>query len=197
MCGLWKEVFCICFLLFLCLCLCLCLSLCLSLSLSPSLLPHTILTSPLIRGIPHTAAHPPPQLLPHELLARHLRRPDHRHQPGRPPHHLRIIPLALLSTRVGTLSALASAMPNAGGQYVWPRGSTAPSSYLTGCFATLASASVAPAVGSACTRCTQLFHPNLCLLPPPFLASRVHIGGQRRRCMRALADAQTGLLSRG
>ncbi len=82
-----------------------------------------------------------------------------------------IILIALISTCVGiTLSELASAMPNAGGQYFWAN-ELAPSkyadfaSYLTGWFAwagaIFTSASVALAVGSAGMGCIQLYNPDL------------------------------------
>lgn len=82
-----------------------------------------------------------------------------------------IILIALVSTCVGiTLSELASAMPNAGGQYFWA-GELAPpkwadiASYATGWLAwagsIFTSASVAAAVGSALVGCWQLTHPDL------------------------------------
>lgn len=82
-----------------------------------------------------------------------------------------IMLIALISTCVGiTLSELASAMPNAGGQYFWA-GELAPrkyanfASYLTGWFAwagaIFTSASVAAAMGSAIVGCYQLNHPDL------------------------------------
>ncbi|KAL8803985.1 MAG: hypothetical protein Q9182_002857 [Xanthomendoza sp. 2 TL-2023] len=82
-----------------------------------------------------------------------------------------IILIALVSTCVGiSLSELASAYPNAGGQYFWAN-ELAPvtyanfASYLTGWFAwagsIFTSASVAIAVGSAGVGCWQLAHPDL------------------------------------
>lgn len=82
-----------------------------------------------------------------------------------------IILIALISTCVGiSLSELASAYPNAGGQYFWaselaPRRFANFASYLTGWFAwagsIFTSASVALAVGSAGVGCWQLSHPGL------------------------------------
>jgi choline transport protein len=82
-----------------------------------------------------------------------------------------IMLIALISTCVGiTLSELASAMPNAGGQYFWaselaPRKYANFASYLTGWFAwagaCFTSASVAAAMGSAIVGCYQLNHPDL------------------------------------
>jgi len=82
-----------------------------------------------------------------------------------------IILLALISTCVGiSLSELASAMPNAGGQYFWanelaPKKFTRIASYLTGCLAwwgsMFTSASVALAMGSAMVGCYQLRNPGL------------------------------------
>lgn len=82
-----------------------------------------------------------------------------------------IILIALISTCVGiSLSELASALPNAGGQYFWanelaPRRYANFASYLTGWFAwagsIFTSASVALAVGSAAVGCYQLAHPDL------------------------------------
>ena len=82
-----------------------------------------------------------------------------------------IILIALISTCVGiSLSELASAYPNAGGQYFWanelaPRRYANFASYLTGWFAwagsIFTSASVALAVGSAGVGCWQLSHPDL------------------------------------
>jgi choline transport protein len=82
-----------------------------------------------------------------------------------------IILVALVSTCVGiSLSELASAYPNAGGQYFWayelaPRKYANFASYLTGWFAWVGSiftsASVALALGSACVGCYQLAHPDL------------------------------------
>ncbi|KAL1977153.1 hypothetical protein VTN31DRAFT_12 [Thermomyces dupontii] len=82
------------------------------------------------------------------------------------------IPLiALISTCVGiTLSELASAMPNAGGQYFWANELAPPkyanfASYLTGWFAwtgsIFTSASVALGLGSAGVGMWQLSHPDL------------------------------------
>jgi choline transport protein len=91
-----------------------------------------------------------------------------------------IILIALISTCVGiSLSELASALPNAGGQYFWAN-ELAPArwanfaSYLTGWFAwagsIFTSASVALAVGSAGVGCIQLYNPDLYvfLLPISF-----------------------------
>ncbi|MCJ1229273.1 hypothetical protein MMC12_005938 [Toensbergia leucococca] len=82
-----------------------------------------------------------------------------------------ILLIALISTCVGiSLSELASAMPNAGGQYFWanelaPKKYANFASYLTGWFAwagsVFTSASVALAVGSAGVGCWQLAHPDL------------------------------------
>lgn len=82
-----------------------------------------------------------------------------------------IILIALISTCVGiSLAELASAYPNAGGQYFWanelaPRRYANFASYLTGWFAwagsIFTSASVAIAVGSAGVGCWQLAHPDL------------------------------------
>ncbi|KAI4241957.1 MAG: hypothetical protein L6R42_011146, partial [Xanthoria sp. 1 TBL-2021] len=81
-----------------------------------------------------------------------------------------IILIALISTCVGiSLSELASAYPNAGGQYLWtselaPRRYANYASYLTGWFAwagsIFTSASIALAVGSAGVGCWQLAHPD-------------------------------------
>ncbi|PSN69154.1 choline transport protein [Corynespora cassiicola Philippines] len=81
-----------------------------------------------------------------------------------------IILIALISTCVGiSLSELASAFPNAGGQYFWanelaPRKYANFASYLTGWFAwagsIFTSASVALAMGSALVGCYQLTHPD-------------------------------------
>ncbi|KAF2135311.1 uncharacterized protein K452DRAFT_239608 [Aplosporella prunicola CBS 121167] len=81
-----------------------------------------------------------------------------------------IIIIALLSTCVGiSLSELASAFPNAGGQYFWanelaPKRFANFASYLTGWCAwagsIFTSASVALAVGSALCGCWQLTHPD-------------------------------------
>jgi choline transport protein len=82
-----------------------------------------------------------------------------------------IILIALISTCVGvSLSELASALPNAGGQYFWanelaPKKYANFASYLTGWFAwwgsIFTSASVALAMGSALVGCYQLNHPDL------------------------------------
>ncbi|MCJ1250382.1 hypothetical protein MMC30_007609 [Trapelia coarctata] len=82
-----------------------------------------------------------------------------------------IILLALISTCVGiSLSELASAFPNAGGQYFWanelaPKKYANFASYLTGWFAwagsLFTSASVGLAVGSAAVGCYQLANPDL------------------------------------
>jgi choline transport protein len=82
-----------------------------------------------------------------------------------------IILIALISTCVGvSLSELASALPNAGGQYFWanelaPKKYANFASYLTGWFAwwgsIFTSASVALAMGSALVGCYQLNHPGL------------------------------------
>lgn len=82
-----------------------------------------------------------------------------------------IILIALISTCVGiSLSELASALPNAGGQYFWanelaPKKYAKFASYLTGWFAwagsIFTSASVAVGLGSAIVGCIQLFHPDL------------------------------------
>ncbi|KAF1993340.1 choline transport protein [Amniculicola lignicola CBS 123094] len=81
-----------------------------------------------------------------------------------------IILIALISTCVGiSLSELASALPNAGGQYFWaselaPKKYANFASYLTGWFAwagsIFTSASVALAMGSAMVGCYQLGHPD-------------------------------------
>ena len=90
-----------------------------------------------------------------------------------------IILIALISTCVGiSLSELASAYPNAGGQYFWaselaPRGYSRFASYLTGWFSwagsIFTSASVAIAVGSAGVGCWQLSHPELCVIDKSLL----------------------------
>ncbi len=82
-----------------------------------------------------------------------------------------IILVMLISVCVGiSLSELASALPNAGGQYFWanelaPKKYANFASYLTGWFAwagsIFTSASVALAVGSAGVGCWQLSHPDL------------------------------------
>lgn len=81
-----------------------------------------------------------------------------------------IILIAIISTAVGvSLSELASAFPNAGGQYFWanelaPKRYANFASYLTGWFAwagsIFTSASVALAMGSALVGCWQLGHPD-------------------------------------
>jgi choline transport protein len=87
-----------------------------------------------------------------------------------------IMLIAFISACVGiSLSELASAMPNAGGQYFWtnelaPKKYAKFTSYLTGWFAwagsIFASASVALGLGSAVMVCIQLFHPSPFV--PPF-----------------------------
>lgn len=82
-----------------------------------------------------------------------------------------IIAVALVSVCVGvSLSELASAFPNAGGQYFWanelaPKRYANFASYLTGWFAwtgsIFTSAAVALAMGSATVGCWQLTHPEL------------------------------------
>ena len=82
-----------------------------------------------------------------------------------------IIAVALISTCVGvSLSELASAFPNAGGQYYWaselaPKRLANFPAYLTGWVAwtgsIFTSAAVALAMGSATVGCWQLTHPNL------------------------------------
>ncbi|KAI9848617.1 MAG: hypothetical protein M1838_000489 [Thelocarpon superellum] len=86
-----------------------------------------------------------------------------------------IILIALISICVGvSLSELASAFPNAGGQYFWahelaPKRYANFASYLTGWFAwagaVFTSAAVALAVGSAGVGCYQLTHPDLVIQP--------------------------------
>jgi len=81
-----------------------------------------------------------------------------------------IILIALISTCVGiSLSELASALPNAGGQYFWanelaPKKYANFASYLTGWFAwagsLFTSASVALSLASAGVGCWQLAHPD-------------------------------------
>lgn len=82
---------------------------------------------------------------------------------------------ALISTCVGiSLSELASALPNAGGQYFWanelaPRRYANFASYLTGWFAwagsIFTSASVALGTASAAVGCYQLSHPDFVIQP--------------------------------
>jgi choline transport protein len=82
-----------------------------------------------------------------------------------------IIIIVLISTCVGvSLAELASALPNAGGQYFWASELAseewaAVASYATGWFAwagsVFTSASVALAMGSALCGCYQLSHPDL------------------------------------
>jgi choline transport protein len=82
-----------------------------------------------------------------------------------------IIIIAFISTCVGiSLSELASALPNAGGQYFWanelaPKKYAKFASYLTGWFAwagsIFTSASIAVGLGSAIVGCIQLSHPDL------------------------------------
>lgn len=82
-----------------------------------------------------------------------------------------IMLIALISTCVGiSLSELASALPNAGGQYFWanelaPKKFTRLASFLTGWLAwwgsMFTSASVALSMGSAMVGCYQLSHPDL------------------------------------
>ncbi len=86
-----------------------------------------------------------------------------------------IILIALISTCVAiSLSELASAYPNAGGQYFWanqlaPKRFASFASYLTGWFAwagsIFTSASVALAMGTAGVGCWQLSHPDLYIFP--------------------------------
>ncbi|KAF2708288.1 choline transport protein [Pleomassaria siparia CBS 279.74] len=86
-----------------------------------------------------------------------------------------IILITLISTCVGiSLSELASALPNAGGQYFWanelaPKKYASFASYLTGWFAwwgsIFTSASVALSMGSALVGCYQLNHPDFVILP--------------------------------
>jgi choline transport protein len=90
-----------------------------------------------------------------------------------------VILLFLISICVGiSLSELASAMPNAGGQYFWaselaPKRYANFASYLTGWFAwagsIFTSASVALAMGTATVGCYQLSHPDLFVLSHLFL----------------------------
>ena len=87
-----------------------------------------------------------------------------------------LIWISLISTCVGaSLSELASAMPNAGGQYFWayelaPRKYARFASYITGWFgyagAIFACASVALSLGSAGVGMWKLGHPDLYV---PFL----------------------------
>ncbi|KAL2054882.1 hypothetical protein ABVK25_004704 [Lepraria finkii] len=86
-----------------------------------------------------------------------------------------LIFFALISTCVGiSLSELASALPNAGGQYFWanelaPKRYANFASYLTGWFAwagsLFTSASVALATSSAGVGCWQLSHPDFVIKP--------------------------------
>ncbi|KAF2762399.1 choline transport protein [Pseudovirgaria hyperparasitica] len=86
-----------------------------------------------------------------------------------------IIIVTLISTCVGiSLSELASAYPNAGGQYFWANELASPkwanfASYATGWAAWVGSiftsASVNLAVGSALVGCWQLSHPDFVILP--------------------------------
>ncbi|KAL9108044.1 MAG: hypothetical protein Q9227_007150 [Pyrenula ochraceoflavens] len=86
-----------------------------------------------------------------------------------------IILCCVMSIGVGiTLSELASAMPNAGGQYFWtnelaPRRIANFASYITGWFAwagaVFTSAAVAQGAGSAVVGCWQLTHPDLVIKP--------------------------------
>lgn len=94
-----------------------------------------------------------------------------------------IILIALISTCVGiTLSELASAFPNAGGQYFWanelaPKKYASFASYLTGWFAwagaIFTSVSVAIAVAAALVGCWQLAHPDL-YVPPHYFKARIN-----------------------
>lgn len=82
-----------------------------------------------------------------------------------------IIMIALISVGVGvSLSELASAMPNAGGQYFWanelaPKKYARAASYMTGWFgytgAIFTSASVSLSMASAIVGMYQLGHPDL------------------------------------
>ncbi|KAF1812679.1 amino acid transporter [Eremomyces bilateralis CBS 781.70] len=86
-----------------------------------------------------------------------------------------IMIIGLVSSCVAiSLSELASAMPNAGGQYFWaselaPKKYANFASYLTGWFAwtgsIFTSASVAAGLGSALCGCWQLAHPDFVILP--------------------------------
>ncbi|KAI9693319.1 MAG: hypothetical protein M1822_005315 [Bathelium mastoideum] len=86
-----------------------------------------------------------------------------------------LILMALIAVCVGvSLSELASALPNAGGQYFWtnelaPKRFANFSSYLTGWFAWAGSifstASVALSTGSALVGCYQLGHPDFVIEP--------------------------------
>jgi len=88
-----------------------------------------------------------------------------------------IILITFVSASVGiSLAELASAMPNAGGQYFWAYELAPPkfakfASYLTGWFAwagsIFTSASVALGLGSAVMGCVQLFRPEM-FVPSPF-----------------------------
>ena len=86
-----------------------------------------------------------------------------------------VILIALLSICVGSsLSELASAMPNSGGQYFWanelaPKKYAKFASYVTGWFAwagaIFTSASIASGTGSAIIGCWQISHPDLYIHP--------------------------------
>lgn len=86
-----------------------------------------------------------------------------------------IIAIFLVSNCVGiSLSELASAFPNAGGQYFWanelaPKKYANFASYATGWFAwagaIFTSASVSLAMGSAAVGCYQLLHPDFVIAP--------------------------------
>ena len=87
-----------------------------------------------------------------------------------------LILIFLISICVGiSISELASAYPNAGGQYFWaselaPRRWADAASYATGWAAwagsVFTSASVCLAVASAGVGCWQLSHPDLCVYAP-------------------------------
>jgi choline transport protein len=87
-----------------------------------------------------------------------------------------IILITFVSASVGiSLAELASAMPNAGGQYFWAYELAHPkfakfASYLTGWFAwagsIFTSASVALGLGSAVMGCVQLFRPEMFVSSP-------------------------------
>lgn len=92
--------------------------------------------------------------------------------------------IAFISLCVGvTLSELASAMPNAGGQYFWaselaPKKHANFASYLTGWFAwtgsIFTSASVALSLGLVAVGMYQLAHPDLYVHPNPLYQCRGH-----------------------